>query len=59
MKKLTAVVLCALMCFCFSAVQAEQGLTEFGTIDAKGLYRLTGAVRTPRFPIRKRPTERS
>ena len=46
MKKLTAVVLCALMCFCFSAVLAEQeqGLQEFGTIDANGLYKLTGTI---------------
>ena len=46
MKKLIAAVLCALMCFCFSAVLAEQeqGLQEFGTIDANGLYKLTGTI---------------
>ncbi len=46
MKKLIAAVLCAMMCFCFSAVLAEQeqGLQEFGTIDTNGLYKLTGTV---------------
>ena len=44
MKKLIAFILSAMLCLCFSSVLAEQGTQEIGTINANGLYKLTGSL---------------